>query len=142
MDSSAGMNGQLGHARLHGHAHGSEVTPERDSSGNLAPKRARRRLETEGSDDSDHTRGYTWGAGGHGTRHEGTGDRQRDSKPTKAQLVSESVIELLHVCTLIQVALNNNPSEEGIDVRPSNAPEPPQPSPDTPGDSNHEMGGE
>lgn len=51
-------------------------------------------------------RGYAGGASGHGTRHEDTGDRQRDSKPTKAQLVSESVIEVgthVHLSTLTSI---------------------------------------
>lgn len=50
-------------------------------------------------------------------------------------------LKLLHVCTLIQVALNNNPSDEGSDVKPPTAPASPGPSSHTRGDSNQEMGG-
>eukprot|EP00752_Nemacystus_decipiens_P010047 g8958.t2 len=84
---------------------GNEVTPDRDSMVNPAAKRARRRLETDndnGSDDADDIHAHDWG-----TNHNGDG-RLEESTASTAQLLSESIIELLHVCTLIQVELNNN----------------------------------
>eukprot|EP00903_Cladosiphon_okamuranus_P014852 g13753.t1 len=73
-----------------------------------APKRARRKLETDtdndnGSYDAGDTRhAYDWA-----TTHN-RGGRQGNYTASTSQLLSESIIELLHVCTLIQVELNSN----------------------------------